>query len=132
MIHVQAGNPATRFERLKQRGEARDLQNYEDFLALENTEKDLFLLDEAGDITRAKKTSGIGRVIVNNFSIINCLLTFSGMTYNNNVSIERFQNRGCHDVQREPGRVKSPAVFSVNQYIYGTSCHEPLPAAMPL
>lgn len=47
-------NPESRFERLLQRGEARDPQNYEDFLAQEKTEKDFFQLDEAiqqADIT---------------------------------------------------------------------------------
>ena len=47
LIHVQVENPATRFERLQKRGEARDPQNYEDFLAQEKNEKDLFRVDEA-------------------------------------------------------------------------------------
>jgi len=47
LIHVQMENPETRFERLQKRGEARDPQNYEDFLAQEKNEKELFRVDEA-------------------------------------------------------------------------------------
>ena len=60
LIHVNVGNPELRFERLQQRREARDPQNYEDFLAQEKTEKDLFQLDEAiqqADLTIANTST---------------------------------------------------------------------------
>ena len=47
LIHVKVDNPELRFARLQQRGEARDPRHYEDFLAQEKTERDLFRLDEA-------------------------------------------------------------------------------------
>jgi len=47
LIHVKVDNPQLRFERLQQRGEARDPRHYEDFLAQEKTEKNLFRVDEA-------------------------------------------------------------------------------------
>ena len=47
LIHVKVDNPKLRFERLQKRGEARDPQNYEDFIDQEKTEKDLFHLHEA-------------------------------------------------------------------------------------
>ena len=47
LIYVQVGIPELRFERLQQRREARDSQNYEDFLAQEQTEKELFQVDKA-------------------------------------------------------------------------------------
>jgi dephospho-CoA kinase len=47
LIYVKVDNPQLRFERLRQRGEARDPQNYEDFLVQDKTERDLFRLDEA-------------------------------------------------------------------------------------
>jgi len=47
LIHVAVENPELRFERLKQRGETRDPKSYEDFLAQEKSEKELFHLDEA-------------------------------------------------------------------------------------
>jgi len=47
LIHVEVKNPELRFERLKQRGETRDPKSYEDFLAQEKSEKELFHLDEA-------------------------------------------------------------------------------------
>lgn len=47
LVHVRVGDPKLRFERLKQRGEARDPKNYEDFLAQEKSERELFRLDEA-------------------------------------------------------------------------------------
>ena len=47
LIHVKVDNPQLRFERLRQRGEARDPRRYEDFLAQENKEIELFHLDEA-------------------------------------------------------------------------------------
>jgi dephospho-CoA kinase len=47
LIHVQVENPELRFERLKQRGETRDPQTYEDFLAQEKREKELFQVDKA-------------------------------------------------------------------------------------
>ncbi|MDD3581554.1 MAG: AAA family ATPase [Desulfobacca sp.] len=47
LIHVYVDNPEVRFERLKQRGESRDPQNYDDFLAQEKAEKDMFRVDEA-------------------------------------------------------------------------------------
>jgi dephospho-CoA kinase len=47
LIHIHVGDPGLRFTRLKQRGAPRDPQNYEDFLAQENKEIELFHLDEA-------------------------------------------------------------------------------------
>jgi dephospho-CoA kinase len=46
LIHVEVGNPELRFERLQQRGEARDPQKFEDFLAQEQSERDLFHVEE--------------------------------------------------------------------------------------
>ena len=48
LVHVQIKDPHLRFERLRQRGEARDPQTYEEFLAQEKTEKDLFEVEAAG------------------------------------------------------------------------------------
>jgi dephospho-CoA kinase len=56
LVHVDAGNPRIRFERLKQRGTARDPQNFEDFLVQEQTEKELFQVDiaiQGADVTVA-------------------------------------------------------------------------------
>lgn len=47
LVHVQVGDPELRFERLKQRGEARDPQSYEKFLAQERNEKEMFQIEEA-------------------------------------------------------------------------------------
>lgn len=47
LIHVEVGDPRVRFERLRERGEARDPKNYEDFLAQEKSEQGLFQLEEA-------------------------------------------------------------------------------------
>ncbi len=47
LIHVEVGDPRLRFERLRERGEARDPKNYEDFLAQEKSEQELFQLEEA-------------------------------------------------------------------------------------
>ena len=56
LIHVQVGNPELRFARVSQRREARDPPNYEDFLAQEQTERELFYVDKAiqlADVTLA-------------------------------------------------------------------------------
>jgi len=47
LIHVEVGDPRLRFERLRERGEARDPKTYEDFLIQEKSEKELFQLEEA-------------------------------------------------------------------------------------
>jgi len=47
LIHVEVGDPRLRFERLRERGEARDPKTFEDFLAQEQSEKELFQLEEA-------------------------------------------------------------------------------------
>lgn len=47
LVHVRVGDPELRFERLKQRGEARDTQDYEKFLAQERSEKEMFQIEEA-------------------------------------------------------------------------------------
>jgi dephospho-CoA kinase len=54
LVHVQVDDPELRFERLKRRGEARDPQKYENFLAQERSEKELFQLEEV--ITHAEVT----------------------------------------------------------------------------
>jgi dephospho-CoA kinase len=60
LVHVDAGNPRIRFERLKQRGTARDPQNFEDFLVQEQTEKELFQVDiaiQGADVTVANDST---------------------------------------------------------------------------
>jgi len=47
LVHVQVNDPHLRFERLRQRGEARDPQTYEEFQAQEKSEKDLFDVEAA-------------------------------------------------------------------------------------
>lgn len=47
LIHVQVDNPKLRFERFKKKAKARDPKNYEEFLAQDKAEKDLFQIDEA-------------------------------------------------------------------------------------
>jgi dephospho-CoA kinase len=47
LIHVEAGDPKLRFERLKQRGEDRDPKTYEEFLEQEKNEEELFHLNDA-------------------------------------------------------------------------------------
>lgn len=59
MVHVQVKNPQIRFARVKQRGKTKDPQSYEDFLAQEETERDMFQLEEA--IRRADVTMSNAR-----------------------------------------------------------------------
>jgi len=47
LIHVEVGDPKLRFERLRERGEARDPKTYEAFRVQEKSEKELFQLEEA-------------------------------------------------------------------------------------
>lgn len=47
LVHVRVGDPELRFKRLQQRGETRDPKTYEEFLALDKKEKELFSLEEA-------------------------------------------------------------------------------------
>jgi dephospho-CoA kinase len=48
LINVTMNNPRQRFERMVARGEERDPHNYEQFLALDRAEEDLFHVEEAG------------------------------------------------------------------------------------
>lgn len=54
LVYVQVENPEIRFARIKQRASIRDVQSYEDFLAQERAEKDLFRMNET--IQRADVT----------------------------------------------------------------------------
>ncbi|MDD5722514.1 MAG: AAA family ATPase [Syntrophales bacterium] len=48
LIHVTMNDPRQRYERMVTRGEERDPHSYEQFLALDRAEEDLFHVEEAG------------------------------------------------------------------------------------
>ncbi len=48
LIHVTMSDPGQRYERMVARGEERDPRSYEQFLALDRAEEDLFHVEEAG------------------------------------------------------------------------------------
>jgi len=48
LIHVTMDDPRQRYERMVARGEERDPHSYEQFLALDRAEEDLFHVEEAG------------------------------------------------------------------------------------
>jgi dephospho-CoA kinase len=54
LVHVEVSDPRIRYERIKQRGEARDPRTYEEFLQQDKTEEAIFHISEAiqyADIT---------------------------------------------------------------------------------
>lgn len=54
LVHVRVGDPRTRFERVRQRDEARDPESYGRFLQQDEEEKEMFRIEEAieeADIT---------------------------------------------------------------------------------
>ncbi|MBN2539568.1 MAG: AAA family ATPase [Deltaproteobacteria bacterium] len=48
LIHITMDDPRQRYERMVARGEERDPHSYEQFLALDRAEEDLFHVEEAG------------------------------------------------------------------------------------
>jgi dephospho-CoA kinase len=54
LVHVEVSDPQIRYERTKQRGEARDPRTYEEFLQQDKTEEEIFHISKAiqhADIT---------------------------------------------------------------------------------
>jgi len=47
LVHVEVSDPQIRYERTKQRGEARDPQTYEEFLQQDKTEEEIFHISKA-------------------------------------------------------------------------------------
>jgi len=75
LVHVEVSDPRIRYERTKQRGEARDPRTYEEFLQQDKTEEEIFQISEA--------------------------IQYADITINNNGSLEAFHRKIKESVVQE-------------------------------